>query len=64
VNDYGKDVRRRLIAAGCYPIRMGRGDHEIWRCPRGSTPITVPIKIPIRHTANGILKQAGLPKAY
>jgi hypothetical protein len=43
---------------------MGRGDHEIWRSPHTAKPFTVPVKIPIRHTANSILKQAGLPKVY
>jgi predicted RNA binding protein YcfA (HicA-like mRNA interferase family) len=60
---FGKAVRDLLAAAGCIFVRHGKGDHEIWRTPDG-TSITVPVKIMSRHTANGILKDAGLPKAF
>jgi len=60
---FGKAVRDLLVAAGCSFVRHGKGDHDIWRTPDG-TPITVPVKIMSRHTANGILKDAGLPKAF
>ena len=36
--------------------------HEKWRC-EGRQTVTVPAK-PLRHMANEILKQAGLPKAF
>jgi hypothetical protein len=42
--------------------RQGKGDHEIWLCPKARRPITVDNDIKSRHTANGILKAAGLPK--
>ena len=42
----------------------GRGDHEIWHSPLTDRPFPVDHKIKSRHTANGILKQAGLPKAF
>jgi len=50
--------------AGCRFDRQGAGDHEIWLCPRSKRPITVDNNIKSRHTANGVLKQAGLPKAF
>ena len=30
----------------------------------GETPFTVPVNIDSRHTANKVLKDAGLPKAF
>jgi len=64
VNDYGKPVRRILTENGCHLLRQGRGDHEVWTSPHASRAFTVPTKIKSRHTANGILKDAGLPKAF
>ena len=64
MGDYGREVRKILIAAGCWAHRRGRGDHEIWKSPRVAKPLTVPDVIKSRHTANGILKDAGLPKAF
>jgi len=42
----------------------GKGDHEIWYSPITKRRFPVDPKILSRHTANGILKQAGLPKAF
>lgn len=42
----------------------GKGDHDIWRSPRSGTTFPVDHKILSRHTANGVLKQAGLPKQF
>jgi hypothetical protein len=57
---YGKAVRRLLIREDA----QGRGDHEIWTSPHASKPFTVPVTIASRHTANKVLKDAGLPKAF
>ncbi|MEW6168854.1 MAG: type II toxin-antitoxin system HicA family toxin [Pseudomonadota bacterium] len=65
MNDYGKPVRDILRQNGCRFLRQGRGDHhEVWISPRTDRPFTVPVKIKSRHTANGILRDAGLPKAF
>jgi hypothetical protein len=64
VNDYGKAVRDILRENGCSFLRHGRGDHDVWMSPLAIKPFTVPVKIKSRHTANGILKDAGLPKAF
>ncbi|MDN5849612.1 MAG: type II toxin-antitoxin system HicA family toxin [Nitrococcus sp.] len=64
MNDYGKQVRGILADHGCRLLRQGRGDHEVWTSPRATKPFTVPFKIKSRHTANGILKDAGLPKTF
>jgi predicted RNA binding protein YcfA (HicA-like mRNA interferase family) len=64
VNDYGKDVRKRLLEAGCFFVRHGRGDHDIWHSPSVRRPLTVPVKIKSRHMANKTPRDAGLPKAF
>ena len=63
MKDFGKAVRLKLNEAGCALLRRGKGDHDIWTSPGGKR-IVVPIRIKSRHTANGILKDAGLPKAF
>jgi HicA toxin of bacterial toxin-antitoxin, len=64
VNDYGKAVRKILAEHGCEFQRHGRGDHDVWFSPLAMRPLTVPRKIKSRHTANGILRDAGLPKQF
>ena len=59
---------RRLIVllreAGCTFVRPGKGSHEIWFSPRTQRTFSVPRNIKKTTTANGILQQAGLPKAF
>jgi predicted RNA binding protein YcfA (HicA-like mRNA interferase family) len=62
--DFGKDVRKALRAAGCFLLRQGRGDHEIWYCPGTKRKLTVDFRIKSRHTANAILKAADLTKKF
>jgi predicted RNA binding protein YcfA (HicA-like mRNA interferase family) len=57
-------LRDLLRAAGCTFVRQGKGSHEIWRSPITGRNFPVPIGIASRHTANAILRQAGLPKAF
>jgi hypothetical protein len=64
LNGYGKAVRKILSEAGCKFLRQGRGDHEIWTSPHALKPFTVPVAIDSRHTANKVLKDAALPKAF
>ncbi|KQT64439.1 MULTISPECIES: type II toxin-antitoxin system HicA family toxin [unclassified Aureimonas] len=61
---FDRDLRDLLQAAGCRMIRQGKGSHEIWTSPAGGTSFAVPVGIASRHTANAILKQAGLKKAF
>jgi hypothetical protein len=63
LTDFGKAVRDRLREAGGAFLRSGKGDHDIWKTAEGER-IVVPFRIGSRHTANGILKDAGLPKAF
>lgn len=62
--DYAPEVKRLLKKARCRVERQGKGDHEIWFSPRTGRRFPVNHKIQSRHTSNGILKQAGLPKAF
>lgn len=45
---------------GCYFIREGKGSHEFWGSPINNAKFSVPITVVSRHTANAILKQAGI----
>jgi hypothetical protein len=64
VSDYGKEVREILKANGCSFVRHGKGDHDIWASPHSGKRFPVDRSIKSRHTANAILKQAGLSKAF
>ena len=60
MNEYGKAVRKILKENGCYFLRQGKGDHEIWFSPITNRIVVVDGTIYPRHTANGILKDAGI----
>ena len=62
--DYQREVVRLLKDAGCSKVRQGKGDHEIWYSPITRRSFPVDSEIKSRHTANGILKQAGLEKHF
>jgi hypothetical protein len=63
MKDFGNVVRTRLTEAGSAFLRHGKGDHDVWTTAAGKR-IVVPVQIKSRHTAIGILKDAGLPKAF
>ena len=58
------DLARLLIESGCKFIRTGKGSHEIWYSPATGRKFSVPRNTKMVHTANAILKDAGLPKAF
>jgi len=58
--EYEKKVRKVLTENGCYFVRHGKGDHDIWHSPINNHGVTVDGKIPDRHLANKIMKQAGI----
>lgn len=58
------EVIRILLSNGCRFERQGKGDHEIWFSPITNRRFVVDQKIKSRHTANAVLKQAGLPKQF
>ncbi|MDJ0516209.1 MAG: type II toxin-antitoxin system HicA family toxin [Trichodesmium sp. MO_231.B1] len=57
-------LKKILTQAGCYFERQGKGDHEIWYSPITENRFVVDNSIKSRHTANAVLKQAGLPKFF
>lgn len=57
-------LKEILRAHGCTFERPGRGDHEIWYSPITGRRFPVDHAIKSRHTANAVLKQAGIPKQF
>lgn len=53
-----------LRAAGCTFKRQGKGDHEIWYSPLNNRTFTVDKNSLSRHTANAVMKQAGLDHRF
>ncbi|WP_448382801.1 type II toxin-antitoxin system HicA family toxin [Desulfosoma sp.] len=62
--DYTKELKKILREAGCTFERQGKGDHELWYSPITEIRFVVDNQIRSRHTANAVLKQAGLPKRF
>ena len=62
--DYSRYLKQHLKEAGCCFERQGKGDHEIWFSPITKIRFVVDNRIKSRHTANAVLKQAGLPKEF
>jgi hypothetical protein len=62
--DYAAKLKELLRANQCHFERQGKGDHEIWFSPITEVRFPVDSKIKSRHTANAVLKQAGLPKQF
>jgi predicted RNA binding protein YcfA (HicA-like mRNA interferase family) len=63
VADYSKDLARLLTEAGWRRVPGGKGSHEKWRHTTSGRAVIVP-RSKSRHTANEVLRQAGLPKAF
>jgi len=61
--DFYPELTALLFAAGWRRAENAKGSHEKWRHPEQTYSIIVP-RSKSRHTANGILKQVGLPKAF
>ncbi len=62
--DYSRDLKKILKENDCVHVRHGKGDHEIWASPISDRRFVVDNKIKSRHTANEVLKQAGLKKQF
>jgi len=59
---FDRELLQLLKAANCSFVRHGR--HDVWFSPITGLNFPVPNGIISRHTANEVLKQAGLPKAF
>jgi predicted RNA binding protein YcfA (HicA-like mRNA interferase family) len=58
------ELVRLLRKAGRELVRQGKNSHEVWFSPLTGKRFSVPRNTTKAHTANGILKDAGLPKAF
>jgi predicted RNA binding protein YcfA (HicA-like mRNA interferase family) len=58
VAEYEKKVRAVLKEHGYQFLRHGKGSHDIWG--KETVKVSVAYRIPSRHTANAILKNAGI----
>ncbi|MNR60296.1 YcfA-like protein [compost metagenome] len=61
--DFYPELTALLYAAGWRRLENAKGSHEKWRHPEFAHTVIVP-RSKSRHTANTVLKQAGLPKAF
>jgi len=64
MSDYTGDLKKLLRKAGCTFERQGKGDHEIWYSPVTKARFVIDNSIKSRHTANAVLRQAGIPKQF
>jgi hypothetical protein len=63
-SSFTPELKKLLRAQGCRMERPGRGDHEIWFSPLTQRRFVVDGEIKSRHTANAVLKQAGIGKHF
>lgn len=61
--DFYRDLTKILTETGFVKVEGGKGSHERWQNSETGKTVTVP-RSKSRHTANEVLKQAGLPKAF
>ena len=60
VQGFYSQLSKLLKAHGCSFVRMGKGDHEIWHSRITNRNVTVDRGVMSRHTANAVLKEAGI----
>ena len=64
MTSYTPDVVAILREHGCRFVRHGKGDHDIWFSPITNRHFVVDAKILSRHTANAVMKQAGIAHKF
>ncbi len=62
MNGYYSQIIEILQKHGFTLARSGKGSHQVW-C-KGQIKTIVPFNCPSRHTANTILKQAGISHKF
>lgn len=62
--DYYLQVIQLLRAAGYKKVPGGKGSHQKWYNSERDLLLIVPQNLKKRHTANGIMKDAGLKKKF
>jgi hypothetical protein len=63
-SSFTPELKKMLGDHGCRMERPGKGDHEIWFSPLTQRRFVVDGEIKSRHTANAVLKQAGIGKHF
>ena len=63
MNGYEKLVKEQLLKHGYKLVCTGKGSHEIWASENGVS-ITVNHACKSRHTANSIMKAAGISHRF
>ena len=53
-----------LLRNGCFFKRQAKGDHELWYSPINNRSFSVDIGCLSRHTANAVMKQAGIDHEF
>ncbi len=61
--DFYPDIVRALKDAGFEQVKGGKGSHEKWRNEATAESVVVP-RSKSRHTANAIMKAAGLTPRF
>lgn len=59
---YYNQVAAMLIQHGFFLSRQGKGSHQMWS--NGKCSVTVSVTVASRHTANAIMKQAGIAHRF
>ncbi|KPA99978.1 type II toxin-antitoxin system HicA family toxin [Ahrensia marina] len=59
-----KLVCDEISSKGFEYLKNGKGSHEKWCNKETGKMLLVPHNLKSRHTANGILKDAGIPKKF
>ena len=62
--DYTKLVQNKLSDHGWSFYRHGKGSHDIWIKLATNETVSVSTNIKSKHTANGILKKAGINQKF
>jgi predicted RNA binding protein YcfA (HicA-like mRNA interferase family) len=62
--DFYRELVRIPREHGCRLVRTDKGSHEVWHSPINNKPFVVPRSTKSRHTANEMLKQAGISKSF
>ena len=60
MGDYTRQVKKIISGYGCYFVRYGKGDHEVWYSPILNRNFSIDGKIKLRTSANEFLKGAGV----
>ena len=61
---YYRDIRNLLKEHGFTYEGNAKGSHEKWYDSLNDKTVTIPYNLKSRHTANGILKSAGIDQKF